>query len=449
MQFRSYIFIFIFVLLLSEAALAGPLQHAASQGDLVAVKLQLKKSPDLNGRDRLGMTALDWSSRLGHIQMATLLLKQGADVDAISGGGTALVHAASRGHIAMVKLLLKHGAKVNVNPSRKGSSAALIVAVRSNKMEVVNLLLSHKANVNTKGHKGVTALILASAKGYLAIVKNLLRAGANLESMSRGRTALMVASSLGHVAIVAELLRHGANVNVRTPMIESALMIAATKGHVLIVNLLLNKGAKVNVIDKFGDTSLMLSSYNGHVAVVDALLRHGAKLELKNREGKTALIRASRRGHSTIVALLRLAQSGRILLGKIIAIGPKRFTNNYPAVWFCPNKGKVISIKEKKLLQNDQQCRVLIEPGDPEFLVRTKVLNKKKHFLQVGVGFDLYINAKKGIAGTSLLRLGKSELQVPNPVFVYKDNGREWVFVVITSKQKERTISFYWRPLTK
>lgn len=61
---------------------------------------------------------------------------------------------------------------------------------------------------------GLTALHLASKEGYVHVVDELLRRGADFDAHTKkGNTALHIASLAGHFEVVKLLLDAGANIN--------------------------------------------------------------------------------------------------------------------------------------------------------------------------------------------------------------------------------------------
>ena len=73
-----------------------------------------------------------------------------------------------------------------------------------------------------------TPLYVAAKKGYIACVKELIQAGADLNAGTwKGDTPLMVAAQKGHIDCVEELIRAGADTsavdgNGKTPLMEAA-----------------------------------------------------------------------------------------------------------------------------------------------------------------------------------------------------------------------------------
>jgi len=104
------------------------------------------------------------------------------------------------------------------------------------------------ASVNEKGEYGYTALIWASLKSYIEIVKYLLESGANVNGKGQyGWTSLILASSNGHIEIVKYLLENGANVNEKSKDGGIAVMFSCRNGHIGVVKYLLANGANPTI----------------------------------------------------------------------------------------------------------------------------------------------------------------------------------------------------------
>ncbi|MBQ8124726.1 MAG: ankyrin repeat domain-containing protein [Kiritimatiellae bacterium] len=143
-----------------------------------------------------------------------VMLDSGIDVNVRNEGSreTALMTAAGGGNIDTVKLLVERGADVGAKSFEGGT--ALLVAIEQRRDEVVEYLLSHGANPNDKLaiEPGLTALCMAAQRGYLRILKALLKAGADTEKRAGdGSTALANAAFKGHDDVARELIESGAD----------------------------------------------------------------------------------------------------------------------------------------------------------------------------------------------------------------------------------------------
>jgi ankyrin repeat protein len=108
---------------------ASCLKAFSANGLLEGVKLLLTYKVDVNLRDSYGMTAFVWSCRNGHLEIAKLLLKSGADPLAcdtlnpmLKKGDSALIWAAKQKHIDLVRWLFqteKRFAKEDVNEAKQ------------------------------------------------------------------------------------------------------------------------------------------------------------------------------------------------------------------------------------------------------------------------------------------------------------------------------------------
>ena len=127
----------------------------------------------------------------GNTAVVEALLKAGADVDKITcvisqdkdkdSGFTALHLAVKGGHLETAEMLLRSGANVNALTS-KWNYSPICLAAKNGYYKVVKLLLKcNKVDLNiaTKNF-GNTALQRAVEKGHIKVVQLLLKAGANI-----------------------------------------------------------------------------------------------------------------------------------------------------------------------------------------------------------------------------------------------------------------------------
>ena len=99
------------------------------------------------------------------------------------------------------------------------NDVALIQNASEGNLDEVRRLLYAGANVNAQLDEGITALIIASSKGHVDVVRLLLQqSGVEVNARAEnGATALVVASLAGYDDVVRELLRHSeVDVNIFT-----------------------------------------------------------------------------------------------------------------------------------------------------------------------------------------------------------------------------------------
>ncbi|NXY33953.1 BARD1 protein, partial [Pomatorhinus ruficollis] len=101
----------------------------------------------------------------------------------------------------------------------------------------------------------------------------------------KGETLLHVASIKGDLEAVEQLLKNGADPNVKDNAGWTPLHEACNHGHREVVELLLRHRALVNTAGYQNDSPLHDAARNGHVAVVELLLLHGASRDAVNRFG--------------------------------------------------------------------------------------------------------------------------------------------------------------------
>lgn len=194
----------------------NPFQLAAHKGDVATLQKLVKSTPDINHRDSYGRTALmiatfarkpraielliDAGAKTGLLEndrydavtiaavadfpeIVALLLKKGASAKLVTSiyDGTALIAAAHLGHDEVVRHLIKAGAPLDHVNNLKWT--ALIEAIvlgngQTRHIETVRALVDAGANVNLPDGQAKTPLQLAQARGYVAIIDILKKAGA-------------------------------------------------------------------------------------------------------------------------------------------------------------------------------------------------------------------------------------------------------------------------------
>ena len=298
------------------------LVQAAQRQDTEAVRALLGERVDVDMPQADGATPLAWAVHWDALDMADLLIRAGANVNAANDlGVTPLMLASTNGGARMVERLLKAGADHAV--ARSTGETALMMASRTGSVAVVRLLVAQGANVNATTTGGHTALMWAAAERHADVVRVLAEIGADVHARTAaptprarrrgyerkeprvlsqfeavnpaalprdgdrdpprpegGFTPLLYAVMAGDLDTVGVLLAAGANVDEASPDGVTALMLALIKRHEGIALFLLDQGADPNPAE-MGYTALHLASATGHLAVAEALLTLGADPNLR------------------------------------------------------------------------------------------------------------------------------------------------------------------------
>ena len=185
----------------------GPsaLTLAIDQGQAEIVRLLLEHwmwEYSADGRDDYGRTALMFAAAAGDIEMAHLLLENGAPINHQTDiGTTALMYAAVEGHVEIARLLLENGALINRQTN--AGITALMYAVVEGHVEMARLLLENGAPINHQTDAGITALMYAATEGHIEMVRLLVENGADIHIQDAyGNTALSLAEERGDQEVV-------------------------------------------------------------------------------------------------------------------------------------------------------------------------------------------------------------------------------------------------------
>jgi ankyrin repeat protein len=326
------------------------LMMAARTGKTDAIRVLLEAGANVNAKESWGgTTALMWAVSEGHAEAARTLIAAGADLNArsnyvaaangrgfegrtplassadakpvefASGWLTPLMLAAREGNVELTTILVTAGADVNAVAG--DGKTALAMAIFNGNYEAASLLVDNKADVNKADAQRFTPLFWAvdrrnmeTAPNFpwivtsdpMPLIHKLLDAGANpnalVNNTPRARmregsprivfaTALMRAAFAGDLELVKLLLARGADPRVISrdgeTMLSAASGLAFIHGYhrgkapeerLQVVKLFVELGNDVNQPDDFGITPLMAAANYGNVPIIQYLVDVGADL---------------------------------------------------------------------------------------------------------------------------------------------------------------------------
>ncbi|XP_053084546.1 protein TANC2 isoform X3 [Pangasianodon hypophthalmus] len=289
----------------------------AHLGYMEMVTLLLEFGADVNGASESGLTPLGYAAAGGHLTIITTLCAKNAKVDHVDRNGQCpLVHAALRGHLEVVKFLLECEWSAEAAFSKTHAvQQALIAAASMGYTEIALYLLDlpekdedeeERPHINSFDTLwGETALTAAAGRGKLDVCRLLLEQGAAVSQPNRrGIVPLFSAVRQGHWQIVELLQNHGADVNMADKQGRTPLMVAASEGHLATAEFLLEQGASLALMDKEGLTALSWACLKGHLPLVRALVERGAATAHADKSGRTPLDLAAFYGDSEVVQFL-------------------------------------------------------------------------------------------------------------------------------------------------
>jgi ankyrin repeat protein len=327
-----------------------PLMMAARTGKTDAIRVLLEAGAGVNAKEAWGgTTPLMWAVSEGHADAARVLIDAGADVDvrshyvaAANGRGfegrtpladstdaeavefasgwlTPLMFAAREGNLELARMLVRAGADVDAEAG--DGKTALSIAIFNGNYEVASYLVDNTADVNRADAQRFTPLFWAvdrrnmeTAPNFpwmvtadpLPLIRKLLDAGADpnalVNNTPRARmregsprivfaTALMRAAFAADLELVELLLAHGADPMVLSrdneTMLSAAAGLAFIHGYhrgkspeerLQVVKLFVTLGNDVNHHDDYGITPLMAAGNFGDVPIIQYLIDAGADL---------------------------------------------------------------------------------------------------------------------------------------------------------------------------
>jgi prepilin-type processing-associated H-X9-DG protein len=208
------------------------------RGNAEAVAMSLKQDPKQVNAKVGQFTLLHWAAYCNHLNVAKVLIENGADVNANWENTPALHWAVRKGKPEMIKLFCSHGADVN----RKGLGGLTVLHYAATP-EAVELLAEQGADMNARANDGITPLHhAASAMGHVGAMKLSLPEDADIDrkypdSLHRQAAALQATT-------IQAMLAHGADVNARDGKGKTALDIAEETPYETVISVLREHGGK-------------------------------------------------------------------------------------------------------------------------------------------------------------------------------------------------------------
>ena len=306
-----------------------PLISASLIGYSYVVEWLLEKHPtevDINARERVGLSALNYAAFGGHLDIIDYLIDKGADVNSKTNDNiTPLLTACIMGHEKCVESLVVKG-----HSSLKQTEehyTPLIFAAQNGNAEVVEYLLSlePKLDINETGIEGKSPLHHAASHNYFSLVKLLVDNGANVNLADDLKETPLMASLFNFETDDAEFLEEeqeeeedfndeeenknneeedkekdeNPNYDIHIPE-ETILAPSSTLPHtkkvddyleetLQVVSYLLDHGSDMYLCDENGETALDIALSCNSIEILQLFIDHGYDINHHNEVGATPL----------------------------------------------------------------------------------------------------------------------------------------------------------------
>ena len=256
--------------------------------------------------DREGSKPLHTAAFLGSLDMVSILLDNGADVEAKNniGGGPLHVAFNSAKCAEIAQALLSKGA----NPSLADAQGMtpLHCAASSGNVDMILILLRAGALRSTYNRLGNLPIHTAARKGHVAAVEALTVKSVDLEAKTyAGDTLLHVSVLTSQLRVAEHLLKNKVDAN---PWSRSAPSRLDKYGHVVFSKIATKKARRASTQST---TPLHCACFAGDYEMAFLLLDHAALINAATADGKSPLMLAVESDNTDLVYLL-LAQGAKV-----------------------------------------------------------------------------------------------------------------------------------------
>jgi ankyrin repeat protein len=405
-------------------AATAEVADAAMRGDRAAVRAALARKADVNLAQVDGSTALHWAVERDDLELADLLLRNGARVIARTREGVMpLQLAAINGSAAMLDRLLKAGADPNGSLTPAGDTA-LMMSARTGKTDSIRVLLESGANVNAaESWGGTTSLMWAVSEGHGDAARALIAAGANVNARSNYVAAANGRGFEGRTPVA----------NRTDPKTEefasgwlTPLMMAARQGDAELARILVAAGADVDAGAGDGKTALALAIFNGNYDVAAYLVDSKADVNKADAQRFTPLFWAvDRRNMETAPNFPWMVTADPMpLIHKLLDAGanPNAIVNNTPRARMREGSPRIVfatALMRAAFAADLELVKLLLERGaDPKIISRDS-----ETMLSAAAGLAFIHGYHRGKSAEERLQVVKLFVELGNDVNWPDDYG--------------------------
>lgn len=301
-----------------------PLIFAVDKNNYDLVSILIGLGANVNGKDSNGRTALTIAILKKNERILDMLLNcENIDLEAVGMWGLSPLGVAMEidsqaidlknadaSQIRITEKLLEAGAKADGIASEDNKDTALMRAAMYGNEAMIRLLIKKGANVHARNKYGDTAFALA-AKGNWSKAFELLKPLGPQDLVGAFSNAYKNKHALTDDQLI-ELIMKSSDIDTQNNNGYTPLMSSLESFHPECAKKLIDMGAKVNLQNNAGRTALMFAACKGYTKIVNLLLKKGARIDLTDKEGHSAQWFAKEKKHHETVKILAEVTSNHL-----------------------------------------------------------------------------------------------------------------------------------------
>jgi ankyrin repeat protein len=253
---------------------------AIEKGNLELFNKELSEGMDINyQRKKDQLSPLLLASITGKTEFVKVLLEKGANLELVDNNDkTALLCAINQNHLDIAVMLMSNGAKTSVK-NISGYSALHYCCKTNNtknkdkhdiQMKIMSELISSGVSVNDVTNNGTSPFLIACENGDLEIIEFLIKKNADINKKSAiGLSPLCHAVIIGNQEVAEVLLDNGADINVKCQNECTPLILSILEKKFNVAEYLISRNADVAYITSTGFSALKASVILSNKALVE------------------------------------------------------------------------------------------------------------------------------------------------------------------------------------
>ena len=227
---------------------------------------------DIDIKNEEEKTPLFIAIKKKYFDIANLLIKNKANINAIDCNGSTFLHLAVIEYdLEFIKNLLSFG--ININQLDIYGNSALHIAVWKENIECIKILIKNKADVNLQCISGFFPIDYAAILNNEKIIEILIQNNSSFNLVNKyGKTSFY--NFIKHrkkISLIKLMVKFGVDLNKVFENSESYFHLAVKTGNIKIIQFLIENRVDIKKKDIFGLNSYHYACIKGYKFIIDDL----------------------------------------------------------------------------------------------------------------------------------------------------------------------------------